>query len=263
MSLMDLFSSKGGTFEPSPGSSRGNLKDWFLNMKGRKPFGRTIRPEDDSERGDWLDWFLNREGLAGEFSGSDWGEYSPSFYDTSYTLFNDGGSVENKTSFYSGGSPGPRTRKKLEPRSNNNYIRSNALDNYYGWDRSMGRDVRYEPQLPPQYQYPLGGRTVVSDVEPDFTDFGARYRAGPPTEGFPMTPEWECPEGYSPVGFQEGIVNSNKGYDIFNDYLNFADSNFDFDFGKQKVSWAPELLGGNFEASIDPEELYLGMKWGI
>ena len=153
----------------------------------------------------------------------------------------------------------PKERHKLEPRERSN---QEPLRGYHGWENVTPRDVRYDPQLPVEYQYPLGGRTRVSDVEPEFTDFGARYRAGPPTEGFPMTPEWEWPEGYSLGNFQEGIVNSNKGYDIFNDYLNFADSNFDFDFGKQKVSWAPELLGGNFEASISPEELYFGMKWG-
>ena len=259
MSLMDLFSSKGGTFGPSPGSSRGNLKDWFLNMKGRRPFGRTIRPEDDSERGDWLDWFLNREGFAGEFSGSDWGKYSPSFYDNSYTLFNDGGSVENKNSFYSGGSSGPKERKKLQKRERSN---KEPLRGYYGWENVTPRDVRYDPQLPVEYQYPSGGRTRVSDVEPDWTDFGSRYRAGPPTEGVPMTPEWQWPEGYWPQNYQEGIVNSEKGSSILDDYLNYSDSNFDFDFGKKKVSWTPELLGGNLDAAISPEGLYRGMKWG-
>jgi len=251
MSLMDLYLSKGGTFGPSPGSSRGNLEDWFLNMKGRRPFGRTISPEDDSERGDWLDWFLNREGFAGEFSGSDWGKYSPSFYDNSYTLFNDGGSVENKNSFYSGGSSGPKERKKLQPRERSN---QEPLRGYYGWENVTPRDVRYDTKLPPEYQYPLGGRTRVSDVKPEWTDFGSPYRAGPPTEGVPMMPKWQ---------WAEGITNTGKDSNIFNDYLNYADSNFDFNFGNKKVSWTPELLGGNLDAAISPEGLYLGMKWGI
>ena len=50
---------------------------------------------------------------------------------------------------------------------------SNALDNYYGWDSSTGRDVRNQPSLPIQYQYRDQGRTVVSDREPRWTDFGA------------------------------------------------------------------------------------------
>ncbi len=39
------------------------------------------------------------------------------------------GSLANKTSFYSGGSPGPKTRKKLQPRSEN--VLKNLSDRYY------------------------------------------------------------------------------------------------------------------------------------
>ena len=35
------------------------------------------------------------------------------------------------------------------------YLMFRALDNYYGWDSSMGRDVRNQPSLPIQYQYLL------------------------------------------------------------------------------------------------------------
>ena len=60
---------------------------------------------------------------------------------------------------------GPRGQGEREPRPN-------ALDNYYGWNSSMGRDVRVDPSLPPQFQYRDQGRTVVSGNEPSFTDMG-------------------------------------------------------------------------------------------
>ena len=153
---------------------------------------------------------------------------------------------------------GPKERKKLEPRPSNNYIISNALDNYYGWDRTMGRDVRYDDPLPHQYQYidrPISGpgRTIVSDEAPPWQYKNTRTSDWYDQHSSPLTPEWQ---------WSEGITNTGRDSNIFNDYLNYADSNFDFDFGKQKVSWNPELLGGNFEASISPEELYFGMKWG-
>ena len=140
------------------------------------------------------------------------------------------------------------------------------LRGYYGWENVTPRDVRYDPQLPVEYQYPSGGRTRVSDVEPDWTDFGSPYRNTRTSDWYeqntsPMTPEWQWPEGYWPQNYQAGITNTNKGSNILNDYLNYSDSNFDFDFGKQKVSWNPELFGGNFNSSISPEGLYLGMKW--
>ena len=98
MSIMDFFASQ-GTAQPSTGSSRGNWEDWFLDMEGRKPFGKTVYPDDD-ERGDWIDWYLNREGPAGRFEGS-----RRPRYDIDY-LFNGGGSVQS----------GPRTRQKLGDR---------------------------------------------------------------------------------------------------------------------------------------------------
>ena len=159
----------------------------------------------------------------------------------------------------------PKERHKLQPRERSN---QEPLRGYYGWENVTPRDVRYDPQLPVEYQYPSGGRTRVSDVEPDWTDFGSPYRNTRTSDWYeqntsPMTPEWQWPEGYWPQNYQAGITNTNKGSNILNDYLNYSDSNFDFDFGKQKVSWNPELFGGNFNSSISPEGLYLGMKWGI
>ena len=95
MSIMDFFASQ-GTSVPSTGSSGGDWQDWFLDMEGRKPYGRTAYPDPDAERGDWIDWFLNREGLAGRFSGSRRPRYGIDY------LFNDGGSVRSK------GGPRPR-----------------------------------------------------------------------------------------------------------------------------------------------------------
>ena len=68
----------------------------------------------------------------------------------------------------------PTIRQKLRPRPDS----GNALDNYYGWNSSMGRDVRRDPSLPHQFQYRDQGRTVVSDREPGWTDFG-RNRSAP------------------------------------------------------------------------------------
>ena len=68
----------------------------------------TATPNPDAERGDWMKWFLNREGLGGmKFSPGPGGyiDYDP--------FFNDGGSVQSRRSVQSG----PRTRKKLQPRS--------------------------------------------------------------------------------------------------------------------------------------------------
>ena len=70
---------------------------------------------------------------------------------------------------------------------------SNVLDNYYGWNSSMGRDLRYDPPLPHQFQYRDQGRTVVSGNEPAFTDMG-RNRNVP----FPQstgTPNFRPPYG--------------------------------------------------------------------
>ena len=101
MSIMDFFASQ-ETAVPSTGSSGGNWKDWFLDMKGRKPFGRTAYPDPDAVRGDWIDWYLNREGPAGKFRGSKRPRYGINY------LFNGGGSVQS----------GPRTRQKLQQRNN-------------------------------------------------------------------------------------------------------------------------------------------------
>tara|TARA_R110000824_G_scaffold340981_1_gene527452 strand:+ start:75 stop:497 length:423 start_codon:yes stop_codon:yes gene_type:complete len=85
---MDLFTSR-GEVGPRAGSSRGNLKDWFLNMKGRRPLGgRTATPDPYAKRGDLRNWFLNRRGFGGvEFKPdpSDYIDYTP------WRLFNGGG----------------------------------------------------------------------------------------------------------------------------------------------------------------------------
>ena len=73
---------------------------------------------------------------------------------------------------------GPRGQGEREPRPN-------ALDNYYGWNSSMGRDVRVDPSLPPQFQYRDQGRTVVSGNEPAFTDMGRNYNWAAPSSGTP------------------------------------------------------------------------------
>ena len=84
---------------------------------------------------------------------------------------------------------------------------SNAMDNYYGWNSSMGRDLRVDPQLPHQFQYRDQGRTVVSDTEPAFTDMG-RNRNVP-------LPQTRTPSniGYDRMGGRQLGPPSNIGYD--------------------------------------------------
>ena len=122
---------------------------------------------------------------------------------------------------------GPKERKKLEPRPSNNYIISNALDNYYGWDRTMGRDVRYDDPLPHQYQYidrPISGpgRTIVSDEPPPWQYKNTRTRDWYDRHSSPLTPEWQ---------WAEGITNTGKGSNILNDYLNYSGQDMGQDMG--------------------------------
>ena len=84
----------------------------------------------------------------------------------------------------------PKERHKLQPRERSN---QEPLRGYYGWENVTPRDVRYDPQLPVEYQYPSGGQTRVSDVEPDWTDFGSPYRNTRTSDWYeqntsPMTP---------------------------------------------------------------------------
>jgi hypothetical protein len=141
---MDFFASQ-GTAVPSTGSSGGDWEDWFLDMEGRKPFGRTISPDDD-ERGDWMDWYLNREGPAGRFRGS-----RRPRYDIDY-LFNDGGSVRSRPS----ASPGPKTRQKLQPRSadvlgnlSDRYFRSGNVEGMKSINQELQNRIQNHPALRP------------------------------------------------------------------------------------------------------------------
>ena len=99
-------------------------------------------------------------------------------------------------------------RQRQRPQS------SNALDNYYGWNSSMGRDVddvklgeRVDPQLPLQYQYRDQGRTVVSDTEPAFTDMGRNWDVPWPQTRTPSN------IGYDRMGGRRLGPPSNIGYD--------------------------------------------------
>jgi len=117
----------------------------------------------------------------------------------------------------------PKERHKLQPRPS-----QRPLQGYHGWENVIPRDVRYDTKLPPEYQYPLGGRTRVSDVKPEWTDFGSPYRAGPPTKGVPMTPEWQWPEGIMSMADSRTSRNPNTwhqspyfgmgGYDFVEDH---------------------------------------------
>ena len=163
MSIMDFFASQ-GTAQPSTGSSRGNWKDWFLDMEGRQPFGRTISPDDD-ERGDWMDWFLNREGPAGRFRGSRRPRYGINY------LFNGGGSVRSRPSNLGHDRAGPT---RVERVFQDNTIRSgpevdlNFLRNLQQGPGVIDRTIRdrtppgggvikpRNPALPPWYNSNIG-----------------------------------------------------------------------------------------------------------
>ena len=82
-----------------------------------------------------------------------------------------------------------------------------------------GRDVRFDPSLPPQFQYRDRGRTVVSGNEPAFTDMG-RNRSAPlfnqmgAMDGF-GTPNFFQPTGRpnfrAPSGMGGGIMGALPG----------------------------------------------------
>ena len=57
-----------------------------------------------------------------------------------------------------------------------------------------------------------------------------------------------------------GIVNSGRDNNIFQDYQDYIDTNFDFDFGNKEASWIPELWGGRAKVGIGPNDLFIG--WG-
>jgi hypothetical protein len=64
-----------------------------------------------------------------------------------------------------------RQRQRQTPLAKIKNQRSNALDNYYGWNSSMGRDVRTDPSLPHKFQYLNSegfgpGRTRIYNYDP-------------------------------------------------------------------------------------------------
>ena len=66
--------------------------------------------------------------------------------------------------------------------------------------------------------------------------------------------------GYGGDNGSSGIVNSGRDNNIFQDYKNYIDTNFDFDFGNKEASWIPELWGGRARVGVGPNNLFLG--WG-
>ena len=220
---------------------------------------RTATPDPNAERGDWMKWFLNREGLAGKFNADPGGytDYTP------WISFNDGGMVDENQ----------RKRQWETPLARIENPGSNVLDNYYGWNSSMGRDLRKDPSLPHQFQYretdTLGnqGRTVVSDTEPRWTGFGVPYRAGPPT-GVPMTPEWQWPENQGIMGLEMADASDymdriQEGYKKIEPYLP------DVDLEDKKIGheWNTPLWGGTLgiegEYDIDDDQYKAGINWVI
>ena len=146
------------------------------------------------------------------------------------------GSLANKASFYSGGSPGPKERKKLQPKERSN---QEPLKGYYGWENVIPRDLRYDSQLPHQYQYidrPLSGpgRTIVSDEAPPWQYKNTRTSDWYDQHSSPLTPEWQ---------WSEGITNTGRDSNIFNDYLNYTDSGFNFN-DYSNVLTTPDMQGG-------------------
>ena len=114
----------------------------------------------------------------------------------------------------------PTIRQKLNPRPNS----GNALDNYYGWNSSMGRDVRRDPSLPHQFQYRDQGRTRVSDREPGWTDFGRNRSAplfnqmGDSSGGF-GTPNFSQPTGRPNFRAPSGIESLQEQSNLEDDEI--------------------------------------------
>ena len=230
---------------------------------------RTATPNPDAERGDWMKWFLNREGLAGKFNADPGGytDYTP------WISFNDGGMVDENQ----------RRRQWEAPLARIENPGSNALDNYYGWNSSMGRDVRTDPSLPHQFQYRDQGRTVVSGNEPAFTDMG-RNRNVPfpqstgtpnfrPPYGAPGQPsynEWQqmiAPDQSGIMGLEmtdasDYIDKMKEGYQKIEPYIP------DVDWQDQSIGheWSTPLWGGTLgiggEYDLDDDDYQLGINWG-
>jgi len=63
-----------------------------------------------------------------------------------------------------------------------------------------GRDVRFDGSLPPQFQYRDQGRTVVSDTEPGWTDFGRNTSAPRLNQMRDIHGGFGTPNFYQPTG---------------------------------------------------------------
>ena len=167
---------------------------------------------------------------------------------------------------------------------------SNALDNYYGWDSSMGRDLRYDPPLPHQFQYRDQGRTVVSGNEPASTDMGRNRNVPfPQSTGTPNfrppygapgqpsydqwrqqidpMPEWQWPEDQGIMGLEiadasDYIKEMQEGYEKIDPYLpdvNWQDQSIGHEY--ERPLWGGTLgIGGEYD--LDDDDYQLGINWG-
>jgi len=254
---------------PTTGNKFGNSIATFQGPDREWGESRHIYP-DASGYGQTWDSEGNESYYPIQLKGPQTWNYDPG---STWTGFNNGGTVNESQ----------RKRQWDAPLARIENPRSNALDNYYGWNSSMGRDVRNDPSLPPQFQYRDQGRTVVSGNEPAFTDMG-RNRNVPfpqstgtpnfrPPYGAPGQPsynEWQqmiAPDQSGIMGLEmadaTNYMNKMKeGYKKIDPYLP------DVDWQNKSIGheWNKPLWGGNLgiggEYDVDDDEYNVGINWG-
>ena len=190
------------------------------------------------------------------------------------------GSLVNKASFYSGGSPGPKERQKLQPKERSN---QEPLKGYYGWENVIPRDLRYDSQLPHQYQYidrPISGpgQTIVSDEAPPWQYKNTRTSDWYDQHSSPLTPKWQWPEGIMSMADNRTSRNPNTwhqspyfgmgGYDFVEDHdptpenLAFFQEIKDRDAMERDAGWYPyfnpSLIENDPSFGLD----YMSDLWG-
>ena len=156
-----------------------------------------------------------------------------------------------------------RQRQRQTPLAKIKNQRSNALDNYYGWNSSMGRDVRTDPSLPHKFQYLNSegfgpGRTRIYNYDP-------RPRPGsipreflrqrqPGIEKFNMRPPREGIMGADIAAIDPRIQTADASgvFSALKDYKKkIEDRAGKYDFGENKYEY-------DYEKELGPGTLGLG-----
>jgi len=226
---------------PTTGNKMGNSVSFFQGPDGEGGEARHIFP-DASGYGQTWDSEGNESYYPIQLKGPQTWNYDPG---STWTGFNNGGTVNESQ----------RKRQWDAPLARIENPRSNALDNYYGWNSSMGRDVRNDPSLPPQFQYRDQGRTVVSGNEPAFTDMGRNRNVPSGIMGLEIADATNYMDK-----MKEGYNKIKKGYDFINDHVDMDENRVNYEW--EKPLWGGTLgIGGEYD--FDDDEYQAGINWTI